>query len=54
MASSSRFATISELYNKTIIEFGFRMVSRFIQTLVKVICLSFASADNFDLGLDKS
>ena len=43
MTSSSRFATISELYNKTIIEFGFRMVSSFIQTLVW-----------FDLGLDKS
>ena len=30
------------------------VVSRFIQTAVKVICRSEVEADNFDLGLDKS
>jgi hypothetical protein len=42
------------MYNKTIIGFGFRMTSRFIQTSVNVIRLSFASADNIDLGLNNS
>jgi hypothetical protein len=41
------------MYNKTIIGFGFRMTSRIIQTsAVNVIRLSFASADNIDLGLN--
>ena len=43
------------MYNKTIIGFGFRMISRIIQTSVYVIRLSFASADNtIDLGLNNS
>jgi hypothetical protein len=42
------------MYNKTIIWFGFRMISRIIQTSVYVIRLSFASADNIDLGLNNS
>jgi hypothetical protein len=42
------------MYNKTIIGFGFRMTSRIIQTSVNVIRLSFASADNIDLGLNNS
>jgi hypothetical protein len=40
------------MYNKTIIEFGFRMTSRIIQTSVNVIL--FASADNIDFGLNNS
>ena len=43
-----------EVDNKTIIEFVFRMISRIIQTSVNVIQLSFASADNNDLGLNNS
>jgi hypothetical protein len=42
------------MYNKTIIVFGFRMTSRVIQTSVNVICLSFATAANIDLGLNNS
>ncbi len=42
------------MYNKTIIGFGFRMILRIIQTSVNVIHLSFASADNIDLGLNNS
>ena len=43
------------MYNKTIIGFGFRMISRIIQTSANVIRLScFASADNIDLGLNNS
>jgi hypothetical protein len=42
------------MYNKTIIGFGFRMISGIIQTSVYVIRLSFASADNIDLGLNNS
>jgi hypothetical protein len=42
------------MYNKTIIRFGFRMTSRIIQTSVIVIRLSFASANNIDLGLNNS
>ena len=42
------------MYNKTIIGFGFRMISIIIQTSVYVIRLSFASADNIDLGLNNS
>ena len=43
------------MYNKTIIEFGFRMISWIIKTL----CLYYlpqplASADNTDLGFDNS
>ena len=44
-----------KMYNKTIIEFGFRMISWIIKTL----CLCYlpqpsASADNTDLGFDNS
>jgi hypothetical protein len=42
------------MYNKTIIGFGCRMISRIIQTSVYVIRLSFASADNIALGLNNS
>jgi hypothetical protein len=42
------------MYNKTIIGFSFRMISRIIQTSVNVIRLSFASEDNIDLGLNNS
>ena len=46
---------MSLMYNKTIIGFGFRIVtSRIIQTSINVIRLSFASADNIDLGLNNS
>ena len=43
------------MYNKTIIEFGFRMISR----IIKTSCLYYllqpsASADNTDLGFDNS
>jgi hypothetical protein len=44
----------AKINNKTIIGFGFRMTSRIIQTSVNVIRLSFASADNTDLGLNNS
>ena len=40
------------LNDKTVIGFGFRMTSRIIQNSVNVI--SFASADNIDLGLNNS
>ena len=40
--------------NKTIIEFGFRVIWRIIKASVCVILLSFASADNTNLGLDNS
>ena len=44
-----------KMYNKTIIEFGFRMISR----IIKTSCLCYlpqpsASADNTDLGFDNS
>ena len=44
-----------KMYNKTIIEFGFRMIS----WIIKTSCLCYlpqpsASADNTDLGLDNS
>ena len=44
-----------KMYNKTIIEFGFRMISR----IMKTSCLCYlpqtsASADNTDLGFDNS
>ena len=42
------------MYDKTIIGFDFRMISRVIHASVKVIRLSFALADNFDLGLNNS
>jgi hypothetical protein len=42
------------MYNKTIIGFRFGMTSEIIQTSVNVIRLSFASADNIDLGLNNS
>jgi hypothetical protein len=42
------------MYNTTIIVFGFRMISRNIQTSVNVIRLTFALADNIDLGLNNS
>ena len=42
------------MYNETIIGNGFRMISRVIQTSVKVTRLSFALADNFHLGLNNS
>ena len=43
------------MYNKTIIEFGFRMIS----LIIKTSCLCYmpqpsASADNTDLGFDNS
>ena len=43
------------MYNKTIIEFGFRMIS----WIIKTSCLYYlpqpsASADNTDLGFDNS
>ena len=58
---AERFASVSEdelcekMYNKTIIEFGFRMIS----WIIKTSCLSYmpqlsASADNTDLGFDNS
>ena len=44
-----------KMYNKTIIEFGFRMIS----WIIKTSCLCYlpqpsASADNTDLGFDNS
>ena len=44
-----------KMYNKTIIEFGFRMIS----WIIKISCLCYlpqpsASADNTDLGFDNS
>ena len=58
---AERFASVSEdelcakVYNKTIIEFGFRMISR----IIKTSCLCYlrqpsASADNTDFGFDNS
>ena len=58
---AERFASVSEdelyvsMYNKTIIEFGFRMIS----WIIKTSCLCYlpqpsASADNTDLGFDNS
>ena len=57
---AERFASVSEdelskMYNKTITEFGFRMISR----IIKTSCLCYlpqpsASADNTDLGFDNS
>ena len=61
---AERFASVSEdellymknvLYNKTIIEFGFRMIS----SILKTSCLCYlpqpsASADNTDLGFANS
>ena len=46
---------MSKMYNKTIIEFGFRIISR----IIKTSCLCYlpqpsASADNTDLGFDNS
>ena len=40
--------------NKTIIEFGFRVIWRIIKASVCVIRLSFASADNTNPRLDNS
>ena len=40
--------------NKTIIEFGFRVIWRIIKASVCVIHLSFALADNTNGGLDNS
>ena len=40
--------------NKTIIEFGFRVIWRISKASACVIHLSFASADNTNLGLDNS
>ena len=44
-----------KIYNKTVLEFGFRMISR----IIKTSCLCYlpqpsASADNTDLGFDNS
>ena len=46
---------VKKMYNKTIIEFGFRMIS----WIIKTSCLCYllhpsASADNTDLGFDNS
>ena len=40
--------------NKTIIEFGFRVIWRIIKAEVCVICRSEAEANNTNLGLDNS
>ena len=58
---AERFASVSEhelcekMYNKTIIELGFRMISQ----IIKTSCLCYlpqpsGSADNADLGFDNS
>ena len=47
---AERFGWIMwKMYNKTIIEFGFRMISWIIKPLKPL-----ASADNTDLGFDNS
>ena len=50
-----RMNFVKKMYNKTIIEFGFRMIS----WIIKTWCLCYlpkpkASADNTDLGFDNS
>ena len=52
--SSPLFVNV-RMYNKTIIEFGFRMISRFITTsCLYYMRQSSASADNTDLCFDNS
>ena len=42
-----------KMYNKTIIEFGFRMIMNY-QNLVSVLSAEAETADNTDLGFDNS